>query len=638
MNLDHVQITNFRSINNLTIEFKHRCLVLVGINESGKSNILKALALLNTGTLPKKTDIRQPAKNEDDIKNAYVRFIFKCSPEEIIAINEELSLEFLTDQSILKVAKIKSTSYTLKQYCISRNERLHIADLITGKKYNTRWNLGKEWHIYGNWKRVLESCPDEIKVKIDGDEYQANEYKFIDGKLVKELPVEYFEDATVQDIDDLVHEKYDSLLKDKLPKVFFWEYIKENILPSSVNLEDFINNPDICVPLKNMFIQAGHDDIKGSIVKARERSTKGVKNLLEAVSEKCTKFLQDIWKWDSKVGFELTENGENLVISIKENNSFDMVDRSDGFKRFVTFLLMISVVVQKDVIKNSIILIDEPDISLDPPGTRQLRDELIRISKKNIVVYSTHSIFMIDRNNIDRHIKVKKQNEITSIEIAEEGNIAKEEVLFNALGYSIFNSLNKKNILFEGWDDAAVFKKMVSILPSTHSNLSPLKELGVTYAKGAGNMLHITPILKLAERKCLIVSDSDDAGKNSQKRFNEESGYGIWKKYDELGTSVVSLEDFVKRDTIVETCRKFKITHPSISLDESSFNFSSRDGIWKQINLWILSDITLTTDDLKKAAKKEFKELLYKNIKKTDIEANYYDFLNSVLTITVNQN
>jgi predicted ATP-dependent endonuclease of OLD family len=44
MELDRIQIRNFRSIKDETIHFSHNCLVLVGKNEAGKSNILKAVA------------------------------------------------------------------------------------------------------------------------------------------------------------------------------------------------------------------------------------------------------------------------------------------------------------------------------------------------------------------------------------------------------------------------------------------------------------------------------------------------------------------------------------------------------------------------------------------------------------------
>ena len=46
MILDRVEIVNFRSIKNATINFDNKGLILIGKNEAGKSNILKAIVAL----------------------------------------------------------------------------------------------------------------------------------------------------------------------------------------------------------------------------------------------------------------------------------------------------------------------------------------------------------------------------------------------------------------------------------------------------------------------------------------------------------------------------------------------------------------------------------------------------------------
>jgi len=51
---------------------------------------------------------------------------------------------------------------------------------------------------------------------------------------------------------------------------------------------------------------------------------------------------------------------------------------------------------------------------------------------------------MIDRENINRHLIVTKKDEKTKIANVTESNIVDEEVLYNALGYSIFESLQEK--------------------------------------------------------------------------------------------------------------------------------------------------------------------------------------------------
>lgn len=70
MRLTSVQIRNFRSISFLELPLDPSCRVLVGINESGKSNILRALASLGTYMPSKQRDVREPLPSESPIEQA----------------------------------------------------------------------------------------------------------------------------------------------------------------------------------------------------------------------------------------------------------------------------------------------------------------------------------------------------------------------------------------------------------------------------------------------------------------------------------------------------------------------------------------------------------------------------------------
>jgi predicted ATP-dependent endonuclease of OLD family len=65
MNIEKIQIRNFRSIEDAELELMPRCRVLVGINESGKSNLLKAISSLGTFVPTRIDDAREPSPSED---------------------------------------------------------------------------------------------------------------------------------------------------------------------------------------------------------------------------------------------------------------------------------------------------------------------------------------------------------------------------------------------------------------------------------------------------------------------------------------------------------------------------------------------------------------------------------------------
>ena len=177
---------------------------------------------------------------------------------------------------------------------------------------------------------------------------------------------------------------------------------------------------------------------------------------------------------------------------------------------FITFLLLVSAKVKTDVLTNTLYLHDEPDTSLHPTGARHLRDELIRISEKNYVAYATHSIFMVDSDHLNRHLIVEKVDEVTAVREVTESNVVDEEVIYNALGYSIFQNLKRANIVFEGWRDKKLFMVATSRWPAEYKELKGVyAPVGKCHARGARDVARITPMLDLADRHYVVVSDSD---------------------------------------------------------------------------------------------------------------------------------
>lgn len=209
------------------------------------------------------------------------------------------------------------------------------------------------------------------------------------------------------------------LVNKKIPNVIYWEYNEKNLLQSKVSLESFCQDPTTCKPLKAMFDLQGIEDIKNQVMEAKSKNRNSLRNLLKRVEKTTTKHFKSVWSDYKNVEFSLEPNGENIIIAIRDTyNDYDLSDRSDGFKRFVTFLLLISAKNKSNILTDSIIIVDKPEISLQIKGQRYLREELINISK----------------NNIHRHYIVKKLKEITNIQQVNKSNYMDEEVILDALG------------------------------------------------------------------------------------------------------------------------------------------------------------------------------------------------------------
>jgi len=109
---------------------------------------------------------------------------------------------------------------------------------------------------------------------------------------------------------------------------------------------------------------------------------------------------------------------------------------------------------------------------------------------------------MVDRHNIERHLVVKKEKEITHLENAGKTEILDEEILFQALGTSIFEVLKENNLIFEGWTDKKLFSEAIKYVkgPEKEEIKEYLKCKGLTHAYGLKNIKYIASIMELAER------------------------------------------------------------------------------------------------------------------------------------------
>lgn len=621
MKLNRVEIKNFRSIKDITVTFEPSCRVLVGINESGKSNILKALAFLGDKQMPvKKDDLREALPEEDPIEESYVRFVFKLEKEESDQLLEYVSSKILSNEKNPEIVSVSNKKQSLRDYCADRNEGLYSADILSEKKSFKYWGVSGQ--LIDCWKKPTTTCPVDFSVDLKGQKYVLAKYKLIRAVDFNDIPDGYLEDAKIDDLSTISGESITAISKENLPDTLFWEYDEDNLLPSLIKIIDFSSKPDICVPLKNMFTLAGITDIPASIANAKARGNNQFQNYLDGIAKKTTTHFRNVWKEYKNIEFSLRLNADHIEPGVKEKNTLDFSKRSDGFKRFVTFLLMISVNVKTDELTDTLLLIDEPEVSLHPSGARYLREELIRISKTNYVTYSTHSIFMIDSGDISRHYIVKKKDEVTSIESAKDSNIADEEVLYNALGYSVFSVLKEKNIIFEGWNDKHLF--LVAIQGATATIKNKFKNYGICHAKGVGTIKTMTPMIELAQRECVIVSDSDRPAKEQQKIYKQEKGFGEWKNYQDIDASIVAItgEDFIKNDFITKQIKAVLVDSSMPIFDQSTLTDKNK---LTNIIKW-LTDSGMTSEQAKEAVTK-IKCSIFGNLKSQNIDDSYSKIL-----------
>jgi len=87
MEIKEIEIQSFRSLINQRISFNERCLALIGLNESGKTNILDAIRSLDSKN---KFSLRDRSKINQELPSIIFRFTF--TDKEKVEIREYIDV------------------------------------------------------------------------------------------------------------------------------------------------------------------------------------------------------------------------------------------------------------------------------------------------------------------------------------------------------------------------------------------------------------------------------------------------------------------------------------------------------------------------------------------------------------------
>lgn len=257
---------------------------------------------------------------------------------------------------------------------------------------------------------------------------------------------------------------------------------------------------------------------------------------------------------------------------------------------------------------HDIILIDEPDQSLYPTSAKYLKDELLKISENSYVVYTTHSQYMLDTSNIQRHLIVKKENDITEVkEPTEVSQYSEDELLLRSIGTSIFECLKENNLVFEGWLDKEVFERYCEIKKIKKQ----FENIGKVFLGGISGVETLVQLLILANKKFLVIADSDTTSISKKKSFVEHypEYESSWIEYKESNDSIETLEDFFTEDYIKQSLKT--------NLSEDYIFDNSKSAI---------ENITKSANN-ERTKIQNFKKLLARGFAVKDIKDSYQKFI-----------
>jgi predicted ATP-dependent endonuclease of OLD family len=515
MKLRKVEFINYKSILSGVLDIENDITCLVGINESGKSNVLFALEKADIDEeLTAAEYSRHSADYGSDENSPELKLWFEPLEEEL----DELKKIFGHNEvSTILLTKIKN-KYRL-DYPKIEYEKSGFAKKEAEESETPR-----------------ESQPQEIQ--------NTDNEKEEDKKITEEE----------------IRGKVEEELKNYIPRFLRFDSVAfdEYFLPENgeVQISQFIANPDGMRPVKNLLILGGISDF--NILQASDGNQRIKRDkLLGTASQKINReILRFVWPVES-VEVDLSAESDILKIRLKEKGKtspFKPIERSRGLQWALAFNIYF-LAETKDRLQKSVLLIDEPGIFLHIDAQNKLLGQTFpEISGKgNQIIYTTHLPYLIDSRFPERIRILEKEDEDTIIgnKAWSEGEFSKiPEPVKTALGlrWSELFNLTEKNVIVEGPSDQIILRHLHSLFgkdetinflpaygyrkfPSVLANIKIEEKLGFGLTDGDAD-------LEKVRKKCSIVSVQDDEVENIPTLVNNKD--------------IITLEDVLPEDILKE--------------------------------------------------------------------------------------
>lgn len=544
MKIEKVRVQNFCSIKDSNeVNIDGRVTSLIGKNDNGKTNFLKALEFFN----------KEYKYAKDDLCSYSEKEVIEAKDIEMITIwfgitdKDKIKLKELMG-NIPKKNKLKITKYFDNHYDIEIGDfkaehlvpapKKDIEEIISAIKSPVDVLSEKIQPHIQRYPPFASSNPQYeqfigafLSTDFDDESNMNQAFSTLysnlrslpnqDGPIQGDIEIcieqleKLNEDLTANDQEDIKEE-----ILGMIPIFIYFDSV--DLLRDSITIKEYLANKPNYKTFTNLFEVSNLD-----IDELGEKQFYERRFDTDKASANITGMVNESWKQED-VTVNIGYDGGNLFVYIEDKvGAHDPPSkRSDGFQWYLSFYTNFMAGTNGEF-KNAILLLDNPGVLLHPSGQKNLLDLLDKIAESNQVIFTTHSPFLIDRNHIDRIRIVEKREDRVGTTIKEKfhnSNFDALEPIRAAIGTTIGDSLfgNKKNLIVEGWSDDLILDGISYYLKRTNRDFIDTSRIAIIAAGGAEKIPYFALIVRKEGYKFAIVLDNDTAGRKIAKELKDK--------------------------------------------------------------------------------------------------------------------
>lgn len=510
-------IKRYRAVDSAEVPVGNRLIPLIGVNESGKTSILKAILCFD------KNSDKAAGREHLEYKNNYVVGVHESSVSADIVIDSKSDLEAISnelglseDDELLK--ELENLFKTKKPLTLERS-------LNTNRRpYSV---VGLESKI-GAPRKLAKAIYDLLPLILYFDDFTDRVPENVGFTLTEEAPGYRLSNSRLSEWQNILEE------------VFSRATGNQHDLLSFIKIDD-------------------SDDQDG---------------LLSDINDALDEVIMEDWRRLKKARGSLADDTKNLKLELRyvpyDDGSFDfqfkvadrsrgnrryfnVVERSKGFQWFFNFLMKLKFNPKyQNTTSGAIYLLDEPGSYLHSSAQDELLKELEEISNTNTILYCTHSQHLLDPDviNISQTRIVSKEDGLIQVIPFGSAGIDNYQGAMSPLYQALqmrtgaFNRQVKKALITEGITDYYWFSMMRKYVVGWE-----MHDIDVIPGAGAGNLKELISWSIAWSDSYRVFLDSDKGGKEAFKRYkkffgNAESENIIYYEIPSF-TKDVQLESFL---------------------------------------------------------------------------------------------
>lgn len=305
--------------------------------------------------------------------------------------------------------------------------------------------------------------------------------------------------------------------------------------------------------------QLTEEEIREWADKKRERGI-----LLRSAATQLTQRFKKWWLQGDYI-FDFQADGRHFRINVSDSlrpEPIELEGRSRGLQWFFSFFLVF-LVETKEGHSNTILLLDEPGLSLHPIAQYDLAKFFRRLSEDNQLIYTSHSPFLVDMDNLGNVKAVYVDSKTGRTKVSSNlryNEVDAEKSIFPvhaALGLTVSDTLllGCLPILVEGPSDQ-IYLSLIKRYLIGKGELRNTKEIVFIPTGGVRGMGPVTKLVSSREDSLpYVLLDSDSVGKDYQKqltkgRYRDEKDK-VLGVADFLGEKEYEIEDLIPASSLI---------------------------------------------------------------------------------------